>query len=81
MWLQANDPATTASQRRNAAGGEITFGGANLARYKEPITYVNCVGDTPWMVLQPRLAMLNMSWLFAAYVIANYNNVVFIRGK
>ncbi|KAF9547498.1 hypothetical protein EC957_008335 [Mortierella hygrophila] len=50
VWLQANDPATQASTRSNAAGGEITFGGANSARYKEPITYVNCVGDTPWMV-------------------------------
>ncbi|KAG0061101.1 hypothetical protein BGZ89_011748 [Linnemannia elongata] len=50
VWLQANDPPTKAAQRHNAAGGEITFGGANPARYKEPITYVNCVGDTPWMV-------------------------------
>ncbi|KAK3830525.1 MAG: aspartic peptidase domain-containing protein [Linnemannia elongata] len=50
VWLQANDPTTRGSPRRNAAGGEITFGGANPARYKEPITYVNCVGDTPWMV-------------------------------
>ncbi|KAG0298753.1 hypothetical protein BGZ96_007628 [Linnemannia gamsii] len=50
VWLQANDPPAKGSPRRNAAGGEITFGGANAARYKEPITYVNCVGQTPWML-------------------------------
>jgi hypothetical protein len=57
VWLQANDPPAKGSPRRNAAGGEITFGGANAARYKEPITYVNCVGDAPWMVT------LMISWL------------------
>jgi len=50
VWLQANAVAQGVPRPVNAAGGEITFGGANPARYKEPITYVNCVGSTPWMV-------------------------------
>ncbi|KAF9135938.1 hypothetical protein BGW39_009912 [Mortierella sp. 14UC] len=50
VWLQANDPVARDSVRTNKPGGEISFGGANAARYKEPITYVNCVGKTPWML-------------------------------
>ncbi|KAG0380101.1 hypothetical protein BGX24_010131 [Mortierella sp. AD032] len=50
IFLQANDPASRDSNRANAPGGEISFGGANAARYKEPITYINCVGRTPWML-------------------------------
>ncbi|KAK3809679.1 MAG: aspartic peptidase domain-containing protein [Linnemannia gamsii] len=50
VFLQANDPVSRDSNRANAPGGEISFGGANAARYKEPITYINCVGRTPWML-------------------------------
>ncbi|KAG0274780.1 hypothetical protein BGZ95_009473 [Linnemannia exigua] len=50
VFLQSNSPVSRASNRVNAPGGEISFGGANAARYKEPITYINCVGKTPWML-------------------------------
>ena len=52
IWLEHQDspngiPANT------SAGGEITFGGLNPARYTGDITYINCVGaafGTPWTV-------------------------------
>ncbi|KAF9935339.1 hypothetical protein FBU30_003129 [Linnemannia zychae] len=50
VWLQANSPVTQVSNRGNAPGGEITFGGANPTRYQGDIVYVNCVGNTPWML-------------------------------
>ncbi|KAF9093054.1 hypothetical protein BGX23_003672 [Mortierella sp. AD031] len=50
VWLESN-PVPNRNTKRpvNAPGGEITFGGANPARYKEPVTYINCVGVTPWI--------------------------------
>ncbi|KAF9912357.1 hypothetical protein EC991_011049 [Linnemannia zychae] len=50
VWLQPNDPVGLNSERTNNPGGEISFGGANAARYKGPVTYINCVGKTPWML-------------------------------
>ncbi|KAG0361834.1 hypothetical protein BGZ54_008907, partial [Gamsiella multidivaricata] len=44
VYLEAAQTVTSGT----SAGGDITFGGVNTARFTGDITYIDCVADRPW---------------------------------